>query len=61
MSFGATGGMNVVEGALRSSPYRNARIGDVDLPRDGIVLFVLLEIRGVVRAKGEAGRATEKF
>ena len=62
MSAGAIGGMNVLEGALRKSANRDERMGDVDFPRDGMVLSLLSpESWGVVNAVAEGGRAMEKF
>ena len=50
------GGMNVRDGAFRTSGCAERRIGDTDLPRDGIVLSCLgtrgadsVGIRGLAR------------
>ena len=54
--------MNVLEGALRNPVNLDERMGDVDLPRDGMILSRVPESWGVVWTMAvEAGRAMAKF
>ena len=62
MSVGTIGGTNVLDGARRTPRTWCERTGDVDRPRDGIVLACCCwELEGVVNPIAEAGRAIKAF